>query len=176
MTFKGYSSSNITTMNKQTDEVNRYLTWTDLFFMAVSDMTKDKHVVVTRYPVLDYLGSIITRITILSTRHTTPMIINDVLYENYPIIDFTIPPEKLDSYFVDSFKLNTFYLKGMGGDHDGDQVTGKILFSAQANEEAERIMKSNFNILGVDGSPVRNFGNEYIQSLYTLTRFHNAAS
>lgn len=174
--FKGYQSKDITTMDKETDEVNRHLTWTDLFFMAVSDMTKDKYVVITRYPVLDYLGSIITRMTILSTRHTTPMIINNVLYEGYPIVDFTIPPEKLDSYFIDSFKLNTFYLKGMVGDHDGDQVTGKMLFSAQANEEAERIMKSNFNILGVNGSPVRNFGNEYIQSLYTLTRFHDIAS
>ena len=171
MKLKGYKGET-TTMKKEENMFQRDLTWTDLFFMAVSDMTKDKHVIVTRYPVLDYLGSIITRISILSTRYTSPMIINDTLYENYPIIDFTIPPEKLDSYFIDSFKLNPYYLSGLVGDHDGDQVTGKMIFSMQANEEAERIMKSNFNILGVNGSPVRKLGNEFIQSLYTLTRFH----
>lgn len=174
ISFRGYLRKSINTFQEAEDvELRRDLTWTDLFFMATSEMTKDKHIIITRYPVLDYLGTIMTKISIMSTRYTTPMIINDVLYENYPIIDFNISPEKLDSYFIDSFKLNTLYLKAMGGDHDGDQVTGKIIFSAQANEEAERIMHSNVNILGVNGTPVRVMGNEFIQTLYTLTRFHD---
>lgn len=170
LTFTGYRGK-LTTMQKEEDKVERHLTWTDIFYLAAKDSTEDKHIVVTRYPVLDYLGSIYTRITILSTRNTEPMIINDVYYSDYPVIDFSIPQERLDTYFIDSFKLNFFYLKGLVGDHDGDQTTGKILFSKQANEDAETIMHSLTNILGLDGSPVRTFGNELMQGLYTLTRF-----
>lgn len=170
LTFTGYRGK-LTTMQKEEDKIERNLTWTDIFYLAAKDSTEDKHIVVTRYPVLDYLGSIYTRITILSTRNTEPMVINDVYYPDYPVIDFSIPQERLDTYFIDSFKLNFFYLKGLVGDHDGDQTTGKILFSKQANEDAEIIMHSLTNILGLDGSPVRTFGNELMQGLYTLTRF-----
>ena len=100
------------------------------------------------------------------------MIINDVLYEHYPVVDLSLEQYKIESYFIDAFKLNPFYLAGIGGDFDGDQATGKILFSEQANEQAEQLMYSNMNILGVTGHTVRSFGNELIQTLYTLTRFH----
>lgn len=57
-------------------------------------------------------------------------------------------------------------------DHDGDQITSKILFSKEANMEAEEIMYSKSNILTIDGESIRKIGNEGIQTLYTLTRFH----
>lgn len=174
VTFTGYKGK-LTTMQKEEDKIERAMTWTDLFYLAAKDVTEDKHIIVTRYPVLDFLGTFITKVTILSTRYTMPMIINGVLYEDYPIVDFSIKPERLDSYFMDSFKLNPLYLPGIGGDHDGDQTTGKIIFSKQANEDAERIMLSNTNIVSVNGGPIRSFGNEFIQSLYTMTRFHKVA-
>lgn len=172
ITFVGYKGKT-TTMEKTEDKIQRPMTWTDLFYLAAKDMTDDKHVIITRYPVLDYLGTFVTKIAVLSTRYTAPMIINDVLYEDYPLIDLSLKPEDLDSYFVDSFKLNPMYLPGLTGDFDGDQTTGKIVFSKQANEDAERLMYSNANILGVNGSPVRRMGNELIQTLYTLTKFHD---
>ena len=171
MTLTGYRGK-LTTMQKEEDKIERPLTWTDLFYLAAKDSTEDKHIVVTRYPVLDYMGTFITRITILSTRYVEPMVINNVLYNDYPVVRLDMPPERLDSYFIDSFKLNPLYLPGVGGDHDGDQSTGKILFTKQANEDAERIMHSLTNILSVDGNPIRKFGNEIAQALYTLTRFH----
>lgn len=175
MTITGYRGK-LTTMPKEEDMIERPITWTDIFYLAAKDSTEDKHIVVTRYPVLDYMGSIYTKITILSTRNVEPMVINNVYYSDYPIVDLNIPQEKLDAYFIDSFKLNPLYLPGLVGDHDGDQTTGKILFSKQANEDAERIMHSLTNILGIDGSPIRKFGNELMQALYTLTRFREEGS
>lgn len=178
--LNGYSYKN-TTMAKQayltkSSEgkilIDRKLTWTDLFYMAAHDVSSDKHVVITRYPMLDYLGSYISRIHVLSTRQTIPMIINDQLYEYYPDINLSLPSGRIESGFIDSYKVCPLYLPGLDGDHDGDQITSKIIFSKEANEEAERIMMSKSNLIAIDGTSIRNIGNEGVQTLYTLTRFH----
>lgn len=153
-------------------EVNRPITWTDILYMALVDVTADKHAQITRYPVLDYLGTFFSRIYVISTRKTVPMIINDTLYETYPYIDLNTPKGRIEASFIDSYKLCPLYLSGLGGDFDGDQITSKILFSKEANDDAERIMTSKSNLLTIDGKPIRTIGNEGIQTLYTLTKFH----
>jgi DNA-directed RNA polymerase beta' subunit len=100
------------------------------------------------------------------------MIINDKLYETYPVIDVNCAKGRIEARFIDSYKICPLYLPGIDGDHDGDQITSKILFSKEANEEAERIMFSKSNILTIDGGSIRSIGNEGIQTLYTLTKFH----
>lgn len=152
--------------------IERPLTWTDLFYMAAHDVSSDKHVIITRYPMLDYLGEYISRIHVLSTRQTVPMIINDQLYEHYPLIQLSLPGGRIESTFIDSYKVSPLYLAGLDGDHDGDQITSKILFTKEANEEAERIMFSKSNLIAIDGGSIRKIGNEGIQTLYTLTKFH----
>lgn len=178
--FKGYQT-NITTMQRDskliTDDGNkiyieRRMTWTDLLYMAAYEMSTNKHVVITRYPMLDYLGTFISKIHVLSTRQTIPMIINGTLYETYPLVDLSVPQGRIESLFIDSYKLCPLYLAGIDGDHDGDQITSKILFSVEANEEAERIMFSKSNLIAIDGKSIRTIGNEGIQTLYTMTRFH----
>jgi hypothetical protein len=119
---------------------------------------------------LDYFGKYFTRIYVMSTRDTIPMIINDILYDEYPKIDLNLPKGRIESLFIDSYKLCPVYLPGLSGDHDGDQITSKIIFSKEANEECEEKMFSKANILTVDGTSIRTIGNEGIQTLYTLTR------
>lgn len=152
--------------------VSRPITWTDILYMAAVDMSEDKHVEVTRYPMLDYLGTYFSRIYVISTRETIPMIINDKLYEEYPVINLNVPKTRIESLFIDSYKICPLYLPGLDGDHDGDQVTSKIIFSKEANEDAEKVMFSKSNILTIDGASIRSIGNEGIQTLYTLTKFH----
>ena len=152
--------------------VNRPITWTDLLYMAAVDVSDDKHVEITRYPMLDYLGTYFSRIYVISTRNTIPMIINDKLYDEYPVIDFKLPAGRIEASFIDSYKLCPLYLAGLDGDFDGDQITSKIIFSKEANEDAERIMFSKSNILTIDGASIRSIGNEGIQTLYTMTKFH----
>lgn len=158
--------------NSEGELVNRPITWTDLLYMAAADVSEDKHVEITRYPMLDYLGTFFSRIYVISTRKTIPMIINDTLYETYPLVDLTTPKGRIEASFIDSYKICPLYLPGLDGDHDGDQITSKIIFSKEANEDAERIMSSKSNILTIDGGSIRSIGNEGIQTLYTLTKFH----
>ena len=152
--------------------INRYMTWTDIFYMAAVDVTADKHVWVTRYPVLDYMGEYTSRIFVISTRETTPMIINGTFYKRYPVINPDINKSDLDSVFRDTVNVCPLMLPGMGGDHDGDQTTVKPVFSQEANEECEQIMSSKKNLLTIEGNGARKFGNEATQTLYAMTRFH----
>lgn len=168
--MSGYNTS-VTTMTTDANLVERPLTWTDVLYMAVEDVSSDKYVQVTRFPLLDYLGTFFTKISVLSTRATMPMIINNHLYEHYPVVDLNAPPQSLDALFVDSFKLCPVYLDTLGGDHDGDQVTGKILYTAEACDDAKRILYAKTNLISINGSGIRKIGNEGVQTMYTLTRF-----
>lgn len=56
---------------------------------------------------------------------------------------------------------------------DGDQVTAKGVFSQQANLEAEKIMKSKVNVIGLAGNGIRITKNETVQTLYTMTKFES---
>lgn len=165
-------SSDINTIRKSEYKPNirRDLTWTDLLYQAAMDVTEDKHVWVTRYPVLDYQGMYTTRITVLSTRQTVPMMIAGKLYTNYPSID---PNYKgnLDVVFRDTVNICAVYLAALGGDHDGDQTTVKSVFSQEANEECEKILTSKSNLLSIEGTGIRTTGNEGTQTLYSMTKF-----
>lgn len=113
----GYNTD-VTTAQKDENKVERPLTWTDVLYMAAEDVTSDKHVVVTRYPMLDYLGTYISRITVIGARETMPMVINGHLYKYYPVVDVNATGN-LDSYFIDSLKFSPTYLNGLDGDFDG---------------------------------------------------------
>lgn len=119
---------------------------------------------------LDYLGTYFAKVHVLSTRKTMPMIIDDHLYEYYPVVDLHAKG-MLDGLFVDSLKQSAVYLKGLDGDHDGDQTTVKGTMSVEANSDAETLMYRKINLITIDGKIVRTIGNEAIQTLYSLTRF-----
>ena len=51
------------------------------------------------------------------------------------------------------------------------QMSVRGVFSQEANEEAERIMKSKSHILNTYGQNVRSTNHEGIQTLYEFTRF-----
>lgn len=150
--------------------VNRYLTWTDLLFIACTDITKDKHIMVTRYPILDNFGIFLAKIRVSSTLRTTPMIVNDTVYKWYPVIDLKMPKEEVANNFIDTTRFSNSYLKGLDGDYDGDQITSKILWTQEANAECERVINSKSFILSSNGKNMRSTDNEAIQTLYVLTK------
>ena len=149
---------------------NRKMTWADLLYRAAVDVTRDKHVVITRYPVLDYFGSFITRIFVKSTSKTMPVNIDGTVYEDYPVIDENMRPENISTIFPDSLTFSNMMLEGIGGDYDGDQVTIKGLYSQEANMEAEEIMNSLSYIININGENMRTSSKECIEGLYQLTR------
>lgn len=150
--------------------VNRPMTYTDILYMAAVDVTKDKHCIITRYPVNDEFGLFINKIHVVSTTTTEPIMCNDKVYQWYPVIDFNVSPEKMATKFIDSAQFSNSYLEGIGGDYDGDQTTIKILFTQEANAECEAKMNSKQFFINADGTFIRNIGNEGIQTIYTLTK------
>ena len=54
-------------------------------------------------------------------------------------------------------------------DFDGDQVTVKMPFSVEANQELEKHLNSNGQFIALNGENGRVATNEAIQAMYNLT-------
>lgn len=110
---RGYDGK---TPEKESPLNSRPATWTDVLYQAAVDVTSDKMVWVTRYPLLDYFGMLPNQIAVLSTRETTPMYVGGRLYKNYPKVDVTMPKENVSVFFIDTVTMSNLYLAGLGGD------------------------------------------------------------
>ena len=157
--------------DKDGNKIERQLTWCDIIYQSMYDATLDKHVWITRYPVIDYFGTFPVRVSVLSTLQTDYIKIGDTEYLTYPHIDLNYDKNFISTYFLDTIAMSNLYLAGLGGDYDGDQVTIKSVFSQEANAECERIMMGRSNLLNICGDNMRKTTNEGIQTIYMLTRF-----
>lgn len=148
----------------------RPLTWTDVLYMAAIEVTKDKHVLVTRYPLNDEFGIFVNKVRVTATTETMPAEINGKIYRFYPVIDIDTPANKIASKFVDSMQFSNSYLKGLGGDYDGDQITAKLIYTQEANKECDAYMKSKAFFIKANGANVRVIENEATQTFYSITK------
>ena len=97
--------------------VNRPMTWTDLLYLACEEVVRDKHCIITRYPVLDEFGLFVSKIRVTSTSRTVPMLINGKLYKWYPYIDLSLETRDVPGQFIDSCSFSNSYLPGIEGDY-----------------------------------------------------------
>ena len=91
-------------------------------------------------------------------------------YKYYPVIDPTLPESRVSTLFVDTVTMSVPYLKGLGGDYDGDQITEKMVFTQEANEEAEKLLKSPKHYITEDQELIRVIQNEAYLTFYNLTK------
>lgn len=152
-------------------EKQRYFTYTDLFYMAAMDITKDKHIYITRYPIAGFMSIFPIRVSVLTTMDTVHMKIGDQEFKTYPKVDLSIPKENVPDQFIEVVNMQNTYLDAIGGDYDGDQITVKGVFSQEANAEAERIMHSMINIASPNSTATRTTTIEAIQTCYSVTRW-----
>ena len=165
MTFKGrYYKKNVI----ETDIIKRPATWTDLIYIACVNITRDKHIVVTRYPVSDHFSTFPNKIEVLSTHKTIPVQISGVVYPHYPVIN--INTDSPDKDFINTLQISNVLLNGLGGDYDGDQVSIKGLFTQEANNEADILINSKKMMLSIRGENMRTNEKELILTLYALTK------
>ena len=149
--------------------LNRKLTWTDLIYRAAVEITQNRTVVVTRYPLEDYFGVSGFRVHVLSTINTTPLEVNGKFYTHYPIVDTRMNQSEVSIQFVNTLIMANCFLGGYGADYDGDQVTVKGNFTEEANKEMIEFTKSKKNILTIGGDSNRSVINEALQAIYSLT-------
>jgi len=149
--------------------LSRRLTWCDLIFMAAVDCSKDKHALITRYPLDNYFGQFPTKIVVSSTKETEPMFVDNIFYKHYPKIREKDIGSNTSNKFVDTMNICNCYLDAIGGDYDGDQVTCKVAYSIEANDELDRFMNSKAHYINLGGKNIRQSSKEAIQSLYNMT-------
>lgn len=171
--FKGRNISAEDFANKS--DISKYpmqdrdLTWCDVLYMAAVEATADKHILITRYPIDSYFNQYPTRVRIASTNKTTPMVVGNKYYKNYPYITQADIGSNTSNSFIDTLNISNLYLDGIGGDYDGDQVTVKGVYSEEANAELDKQLSSKSHLFNLGGKGVRTSDKEAMQSLYNLT-------
>ena len=150
---------------------NRPMTWCDLLYIAAVDVTKDKCVYITRYPISDYFSIFPNMVSVISTNETMPVYIDGTVYKHYPKIDLDAPPEKVATMFTDTIQMSNVHLDGLNADFDGDQISSRRLFTQEANEEAIKQMHSKARIVSIDGKNMCNSGKEALQTIYAMTNW-----
>jgi hypothetical protein len=148
----------------------RRLTWCDVFFVACMEAVKGKHVLITRFPIDKFTNQIITKVTVSCTKTSEPMYFNGQFYQYYPRIREEDIGTDTSNKFIDTMNFSNLYLKGMGGDYDGDQVTIKGVYTEEANQELEEFMNSKQNFIGFGGEPSKASEGDAIQSVYMFTK------
>lgn len=156
--------------DESTPLINRYLTWCDVLFMAALESTKDKTILITRFPMDSYFNQFPTKIVVSSTKETEPMYYNGQFIKYYPKIRQEDIGTNTSNKFVDTLNICNNYLGAIGGDYDGDQVTVKGIYSDEANKELMDYMDSKAHYINLGGENVRTSSKEAIQSLYNLTK------
>lgn len=149
--------------------ISRRLTWCDLFYMAAVEVTKDRCVLITRYPIDSCYNQYPSLVRISSTNQTEPMVINGEFYSHYPYIREELIGSDTSNMFIDTLNLSNAMIKVMGGDYDGDQVTVKGVFFEESNAELKAYINSKRQFIDLGGTNMRIVSKEGAQCLYNLT-------
>lgn len=149
--------------------IERDMTWVDIFYIAAVAATKDKIGIITRYPVDSYFNQLYTRLHISSTVKTEPMVINGEYYPWYPHIEQKDIGSNTSNKFIDTLSMANPYCILMGADYDGDQITLKMAYSVESNEELKKYIDSKAQFITLNGANGRKADKEAIQAMYNLT-------
>ena len=172
--FKGFLAEHVNAPDGANIEptgryiIDRDMTWLDVFFVCAHEAVKNRMALITRYPMDSFYNHLINKIHIASTKNTMPMIINGVYYKWYPKINQEDIGSDTSNKFIDAISIANPFCKLMGADYDGDQVSLKILFSDEANDELRKYVDSKSQFIQLDGTNGRNPTNEALQAMYNL--------
>ena len=165
--FKG------TTNNPKEDPesvYNRPLTWVDVLYMAAVEVTANRMVLISRYPVDTRANQITTKVEVATTNETEPMYVGDRFYKYYPKIDASQLGMDTSNMFIDTLNLSNLYCLGMGADYDGDTVTVRGVFTDEANDELSKFLMSKKNFIGSGGRNLRVVDSDTVQAIYSFTK------
>ena len=157
-------------VNKEFGAKERYLTITDLMFMAASNIYRDKHVIITRYPITSFQSLYPILVNPLTTQKTCTMEYSGVTYKFYPVIDISIPKNSVAKQFINVLWMQNTLISTLGADYDGDTVSVRTVFSQEANTECQRLMKEPTQFLNANGTNVRTTTKEALNTLYIMTK------
>lgn len=170
--FKGYqiTEEEYKAGKRESDVViERDLTWLDVFYRAAVESTKDKVAIITRYPMDSYFNQLYLMMHISSTVETMPMVIGDTFYKWYPKFTQNDIGKDTSNKFIDTLSMTNPLLGIMLADYDGDQITLKMAYSVEANEELKKYINSKAQYITLSGKCGREAEKEALQAMYNLT-------
>lgn len=106
---------------------------------------------------------------IYSTNVTESTVINGEFYRWYPKFSQEDIGSDTSNKFIDTLSMANPYCILMGADYDGDQVTLKMAYSIESNEELKKYMNSKAQFITASGSNGRLADKEAIQAIYNMT-------
>lgn len=168
--YKGKFINDENIEDTQSVLIERDLTWCDVFYRAAVEATKDKHIMITRYPIDKRYNIFPSKVVVSSTTKTEAVIINDTVYERYPYIRQEDIGSNTSDKFVDTLQMSNLHLGSIGGDYDGDQCQTRGVFTVEANKECEEFLKSKGHYIDLTGVNVRLMDKETAQCFYALTK------
>lgn len=182
MRFQGYAVTDEEYVNRQKGDtinitnpgaigniIDRDLTWCDVLYMSAVEATKDKMVLITRYPMDSYFNQFATKVIVSSTKDTDPVVVNDTYYPNYPHITQEDIGQSTGNKFIDTLQICNGFLNAIGGDYDGDQCSVRGIFTVEANKELEETMHQKKHYINLGSTNVRISEKEAVQAVYELT-------
>ena len=172
MRFKGFECTAEEFAKGDVDKFpiqERDLTWCDIFFIALCDVTADKMVLITRYPIDSCFNQFPSKVNVRSTKRTEGMVVNGKFYRWYPYIREDLIDTNTTNLFMDTLSLSNVYLKSIDGDYDGDQISIKSIYSVEANKELEEQLNSKRRYISVSGKNIMVTTNEGVDAMYALT-------
>ena len=127
-------------------------------------------VYVVRYPIGDYLGMFFSKVHVLSTLETSPILFRGEEFNYYPIIDLERPHNRVATSFIETVNMANSRLKPLGADYDGDTIKTVGLWSDEANQRAEQLMYSKAFNIKAECDSVYTIEIECLNGLYALTK------
>ena len=174
MEFRGYNVDPKDIEHSKNPVQSRYTTWCDIFYMAAVAATRDKHVLITRFPMDSYWNEFPAKIRISTMKETEPIVLGSEYYPWYPKIREKDINTNTSNMFIDTLQFTNLNLDSIGGDYDGDQVGVKGVWSVEANEECRKIIESKSYYLDLNCVNVKSSSKESLQALYSLTKVLDA--
>lgn len=150
--------------------IQRPMTWCDIFYIAACESTRDKCVLMTRYPMDSCFNQMAAKIRISTIKETEKIYVDGKYYPFYPKIREKDIKQNTSDKFIDTLMISNLMLKGLSGDYDGDQVSVKGVWTQEANDELNKFISSISNYIDLGGVNIRVSTNEAVQSLYCLTK------
>lgn len=164
-----YKPDNNEDMNNIGELIDRPLTWCDLFYRAACEVTKDKMVLITRFPIDSYLNQYPSQIRIKSTTKTEAVVISGELYKWYPKIRKEDIGTNTSPLFEDTLSISNGLIGAMMADYDGDTAIVKPVYTVEANQECREAANAKVQVVGMDGKITRDISKENILALYSIT-------
>ena len=156
LTDKIYIITNLDELKDSLEENNqkydenklRFLSWIEMLYMATYAASKNRHVLITRYPVIQDESSYPSKIHLKSTIKGRVV---DVLFignnkkfnlNQYPIMGLP---------FHDTISPHLSKIGGLGADFDGDTASANYVLSKDANDEIKIYLESKRSIVNQEG-------------------------